>query len=764
MFHHARLIRFAQLLLLSGACARATAVQPTFNPRALAVELSAAVQSSPPTIDLRWPGDPWAISFELSRKARQDQTWTPLVTLGGSSTNYTDSDVADGATYEYEIIKRTSSTAPPYSGYGYIYAGMNVPMIERRGTVILIVENTPAADLSGELDRLRQDLIGDGWAVIRHDVSPDDSVQSVKALIKADYLADSQNVKAVLLFGRVPIPYSGDIKPDGHENHRGAWPADAYYGEMDGEWTDAFVNSSVAERPINWNVPGDGKFDQSTFSSDVDLQVGRVDLSNMTAFSNVNPPRSEKDLLRQYLNKSHNFRHGLLPVARRAVVDDNFGLRDNDSDAPSGSGWRNFAAFFGAENVSEVGFDQFFPTVTSQSFLWAYGSGGGSYYYASGIGTAKDFALQDPRIVFTMFLGSYLGDWNNESNFLRAALGSTTYTLTSCFGGFPHYFFHHMALGETIGFGLLLSQNNKTNGLYRPQAQGTYQVHITLLGDPTLRLHPVIPPNDLTASVSETGVALNWRASVDTDLRGYHVYRAASPAGPFVRLNGGALITSTGFADAPPSGRQTYMVRAVKLDRSGSGTYFNFSQGIFASVQTGSDPTEPPPLSPPSGLVAVANGPTSVTLTWDQQAAGHDGYKVERELAARRAPVELATLPGQASSYEDNSCHPGGRYVYRVRAFNRAGAFASSNDAEVTTPWTTPQPAFPRIVSGKSRGSTFDLWVEGKIGQMVVLQVTSNFVGWSSILSRTLDSSPVRLEDNSTLGVSYRFYRLQSHE
>src|SRR5205823_10005799 len=133
------------------------------------------------------------------------------------------------------------------------------------------------------------------------------------------------------------------------------------------------------------------------------------------------------------------------------------------------------------ENVSEAGFGRFFPTVTSQSFLWAYGSGGGSYYYSSGIGTANDFALQDARIVFTMFLGSYFGDWNNESNFLRAPLGSTTYTLTSSWAGRPHWFYHHMGLGQTIGYSTRLTQNNPDGGLYQNQVNyGARGVHVSL--------------------------------------------------------------------------------------------------------------------------------------------------------------------------------------------------------------------------------------------------------------------------------------------
>ena len=44
-------------------------------------------------------------------------------------------------------------------------------------------------------------------------------------------------------FGHVPVPYSGDIVPDGHmPDHVGAWPCDGFYGDMDGTWTDNAVN------------------------------------------------------------------------------------------------------------------------------------------------------------------------------------------------------------------------------------------------------------------------------------------------------------------------------------------------------------------------------------------------------------------------------------------------------------------------------------------------------------------------------------------
>jgi len=730
--------------------------QEEFNPRALSVEVSASVQETPPTITLRWPGDSFATSYELSRKSRADQSWTALATLPGDVNTYADSNVAVGAAYEYQIIKRTNSKAPPYAGYGHIYAGMNVPIIESRGTVILIVDNRWSGELGAELDRLRQDLIGDGWNVIRHDVSPNDSPEAVKALIKTDYTADPQNVKAVFLFGHVAVPYSGDIQPDGHDNHQGAWPADGYYGEMHGEWTDSSVNRQTAERKINWNVPGDGKFDQSTFPSDVDLQVGRVDFWNMTSFMIIQPSRSEKNLLRQYLNKDHNFRHGLLKVDRRGIVCDNFGMRGDDSVA--GSGWRNLAAFFGAENVIEVGFGQYLPTVTSQSFLWAYGAGGGSYYYSSGVANAEDFAIHDPKVVFTMFLGSYYGDWNNESAFLRSPLGSTTYTLTCSYSGFPHWYYQHMALGETIGDGVLLSQNNKPNGVYLPQAQqGAHEVHIALMGDPTLRLHPVIPPADLVASAGADAVQLNWSASGDSEILGYHVYRAASE-GPFARITGDSPVAGTNFTDHPPGGTFTYMVRAVKVERSASGTYFNPSQGIVTTVETIGGNQQKPPAAP-TGLAATATSPTQVRLTWSNATADQTGVKVERRLAARGEFAELAILAGSVTTYEDNSCVPGARYLYRVRAFNDVGESPYSSAADVTT--FSQLPELLRISRGEFAGNTFKLWIEGKPGQEVGLQATDDFSQWQTLFTRTLDSSTIQLVDDSIRGVNQRVYRLQ---
>ena len=115
--------------------------------------MSAAVLPGVEMITLRWPEE---LKFEnstytISRKAKDDLTWTELVS-GDTGNDWVDFDVEEGKAYEYEV-KRSSP-----SGTGYVYAGLELALedadstIESPGTVILIVDDTQAAALATELD------------------------------------------------------------------------------------------------------------------------------------------------------------------------------------------------------------------------------------------------------------------------------------------------------------------------------------------------------------------------------------------------------------------------------------------------------------------------------------------------------------------------------------------------------------------------------------------------------------------------------------
>src|SRR5262249_42875580 len=150
---------------------------------------------------------------------------------------------------------------------------------EQRGRVILFVDDSVAAALSAELARLKSDLVGDGWTVLRHDVPRHNdavwarntnNIARIRAQIVADYSADPGQTRTVFIVGHVPVPYSGMEAEDGHSSkrwgvHLGAWATDLYYGDVDGIWTDKlpYASSDPPTYPETRNDPGDGKFDQS---------------------------------------------------------------------------------------------------------------------------------------------------------------------------------------------------------------------------------------------------------------------------------------------------------------------------------------------------------------------------------------------------------------------------------------------------------------------------------------------------------------------
>lgn len=630
-------------LLMACAAQFGWGVEPTWE---YAVQVSAAAQVLSPRIILTWPQDSLGTpsSYTIYRKMPGATSWGAGTTLSGSTTSYTDANVSVGGTYEYQVVKAASG----YTGYGYVLAGLNAALVENRGKVVLIIDNTHATTLATELTRLQQDLAGDGWTVLRHDVARNDSPVTVKNLIRADYNADPANVKAVLLLGRVPVPYSGMHDVDGHSDHYGAWPADVFYGDMDGNWTDSSVNysqtqnSDANDRARLSNRPGDGKFDQTTVPSAVELQVGRVDLSSMPGRATWGGPAtfpSEVELLRRYLNKDHRFRHKLTNPQRRALVGDYFGTRDGEAFAASG--FRSFAPMFGAANVTNLNRiyndakGLWIPHLAANDYLWAYGCGAGSYWTVGGLGnsgqyndgTTVEIVNNDVRAAFTFLFGSWNGDWDHEDSILRSILATSTYGLACAWSGRPHWFVHQMGLGETIGSAARLTQNNGNGGLYRNQANAPAgATFIALMGDPTLRLHPVAPVGALNGTTNLTSINLTWTPSSDSVL-GYHIYRSANPLGPFTRLTS-SPVSANSFVDTGALlGANTYMVRAVKLESASSGTYTNASQGVFWSVNSAVAPTVDA-TAPVVSLSAPSNNATLSGASATVSAAASDNVGV----------------------------------------------------------------------------------------------------------------------------------------
>src|SRR5262245_54183737 len=116
-----------------------------------AVQLSANVQVSPPQITLNWPADTVGLpnSYEVYRKAPDATSWGNGTVLPGSATSFTDNNVTLDGIYEYQVAK----AAPNRNGYGYLRASVRAPLVDNRGKVLLVVDNTYASQLAAELNR-----------------------------------------------------------------------------------------------------------------------------------------------------------------------------------------------------------------------------------------------------------------------------------------------------------------------------------------------------------------------------------------------------------------------------------------------------------------------------------------------------------------------------------------------------------------------------------------------------------------------------------
>ena len=199
------------------------------------------------------------------------------------------------------------------------------------------------------------------------------------------------------------------------------------------------------------------------------------------------------------------------------------------------------------------------------------------------------------------------------------------------------------------------------------------------MGDPTLRMHPVTPVSNLNASPATGGVTLSWNPSGDDSILGYAVYRSDSMEDPFARVG----MTTPGtnfFTEIAVPGNYTYMVRAIKLESSPSGSYTNASQGIFISTIV----TAPPPAAP-SQLHGLPVSTSEIRLDWTDNASNEDGFSIERKTGVSGIYARIADVPVNTTNYLDASLSAGTEYFYRLQALNSVGASEYSNEARVFT-------------------------------------------------------------------------------
>ena len=544
------------------------------------IELEISVNEQSNQITFDWAREDVAGSdIEISRRIEGELTgltWNPQVTLPRNVSTWTDSSVVPGIVYEYQFFVRADGDFP-YPTAAYASCGIEASLVDTRGRVLLVVDNSIAASLTAELQRFEMDLVGDGWSVDRLNFGRDGTTtpESLRTEIQNQHATSP--LASIILFGHLPVVTSGLIQPDGHELYR--QPTDLFYADVDGVWSDVLSTSD----PDRQNYfAGDGHYDETVIPGPnhrIEIPIGRVDFADMSAWS-----QSETELLRLYLEKNHNFRHLRYSVPRMACVSP---MAFDESPVETAA----VSAMLGSSNTLEV-FDD--VAEQSQPFLWGIAGRhwNGELY--------PDFRFKSQ---FTVNFLSGKQIWSYENNTMRAMLTMPWYGLTCFWGVRPNWYFHHTGMGETIGYSNFRTVNNNDNADptkghdYTPIDEVTGQldgmVHINLMGDPTLRVHPVTPAGNITAVEDGNGVSLSWGTSSDPSVVGYHIYVSQDPMGSFSRLTSEPLNALSYRHQSVPAVTTYYMVRSVKLEVNPNGTYWNMGQGVFTKVGPGASNQSP---------------------------------------------------------------------------------------------------------------------------------------------------------------------------
>jgi subtilisin family serine protease/fibronectin type 3 domain-containing protein len=182
------------------------------------------------------------------------------------------------------------------------------------------------------------------------------------------------------------------------------------------------------------------------------------------------------------------------------------------------------------------------------------------------------------------------------------------------------------------------------------------------------------PPTNVTAVLtSSTAIKLTWKDN-STDETGFEVWRKVGSgaealfktvAANTVLLNDTPLATNTKYA---------YRVRAA-----GTG-----GPSAYAGP---AEATTPMPLpAAPSGLTAVLDSATSITLTWTDASNNESNFRIERRTTG--AFAEITSVGANIKTYRNTALAPNTTYSYRVRASNTGGNSPYSNTAGATTPRT----------------------------------------------------------------------------
>ncbi|TAK62121.1 MAG: fibronectin type III domain-containing protein, partial [Bacteroidetes bacterium] len=192
-----------------------------------------------------------------------------------------------------------------------------------------------------------------------------------------------------------------------------------------------------------------------------------------------------------------------------------------------------------------------------------------------------------------------------------------------------------------------------------------------------------------------------WQDNASSEV-GFRVERSDPGTSSFFSVDTVPANISS-FEDALLSPQTTYQYRVY--------AYNEFGNSSYSSIVSVTPGTSVIPPGAPSNLSATTVSATQIALSWVDNTASENGFRLERAFTGSNSYAIIASLSKGTTTYRDKNLQPSTNYTYRVQAFNNVGLSSFSNLASAITDELTGAPNPPSALQAAAKSST-QIWID----------------------------------------------------
>ena len=258
---------------------------------------------------------------------------------------------------------------------------------------------------------------------------------------------------------------------------------------------------------------------------------------------------------------------------------------------------------------------------------------------------------------------------------------------------------------------------------------------------------PDAPENLTVTTPTQTSVTLRWTSHANNEI-GYTIERSENNTDNFTSAIGSPVgIDTTEYqqTNLPVDKELFYRVYA-----RGSSTTSNSPYSDTVLVNT---------YNPPSALAATVASATEITLNWQDNSTGEQGFVIQR--ATNGSFSELATVSADVATYTDETAQPGLDYTYRVLAQATSSVSAASN--AVTAGSLTDPTNLTAVATGGASVQLRWSYSGNNAGRFVIERQDSEGGAFALVANVTAASSPSYQDKTVAEGTSYS-YRVKAED